>query len=206
MKRINLIINVVLVIAVGVLYFLHFQGDTDSKNPAEESLVKASVSNGTEIPIAFVRIDTLLNSMEMFSDINNDLITKQQKLESSIATQYKAFEKEVAGYQDKVSKGLLTRKEAQDIEAQLGLKGQDLEGQRNNYMAELQEEGMVGQNKVINYIMEYLEVYNSDNKFKYIFSYSFGGGLLFASDALDITPEVLAGINQKYAEEKSSKK
>jgi len=206
MKRINLIVNLILAAAVAVLFFLHFQGDSDNNEHATESLVKASVDNGTEIPIAYVKIDSLLNSMTMFADMNDNLADKQKKLEASISSQYQAFQKEVAAYQDKVSKGLLTRKEAQDLEAQLGQRGQDLEGQRNNAMAELQEEGMVSQYKVIDYIMEYLKEYNADNKFKYIFSYSFGGGLLYASEALDITPEVMEGINQKYAKETSSKK
>ncbi|MCK4920197.1 MAG: OmpH family outer membrane protein [Bacteroidales bacterium] len=205
MKRINLIINIVLAVALGVLYFLHFQVDAGNTEPVKESHVKAAVSNGTEIPIAYVQIDSLLNNMAMFADLNDDLAAKQLKLETSIGTQYQAFQKEVEDYQDKVNKGLLTRREAQELEAQLGLKGQELENQRNISLNELQEEGMVGQNKVINYIMEYLKEYNSDNKFKYIFSYSFGGGLLYASDALDITAEVMDGINQKYAEEISSK-
>lgn len=205
MKRINLIINIVIALAVGVLYFLHFQGDTDNTEPVKESPVKASVSSGTEIPIAYVKINSLLSTMAMFADLNDELSTKQLRLETTIGTQYQDFQKEVAGYQDKVSKGLLTRREAQDLEAQLGFKGQELETQRNTYLNELQEEGMVGQNKVINYIMEYLKEYNSDNKFQYIFSYSFGGGLLYASDALDITQEVMDGINQKYIEEISSK-
>ncbi len=64
---------------------------------------------------------------------------------------------------------------------------------------------MVSQNKVINYIMEYLTEYNSDNRFSMIFSYSFGGGLLFADEGLDITSEVLEGINIKYEAEKTSK-
>ncbi len=205
MKRINLIINIVLAVALGVLYFLHFQVDAGNTEPVKESHVKAAVSNGTEIPIAYVQIDSLLNNMAMFADLNDDLAAKQLKLETSIGTQYQAFQKEVEDYQDKVNKGLLTRREAQELEAQLGLKGQELENQRNISLNELQEEGMVGQNKVINYIMEYLKEYNSDNKFKYIFSYSFGGGLLYASYALDITAEVMDGINQKYAEEISSK-
>ena len=205
MKRINLIINIVLAVALGVLYFLHFQVDAGNTEPVKESHVKAAVSNGTEIPIAYVQIDSLLNNMAMFADLNDELTAKQIKLETNIGTQYQAFQREVEDYQDKVSKGLLTRREAQDLEAQLGLKGQELENQRNTFLNELQEEGMVGQNKVINYIMEYLKEYNSDNKFRYIFSYSFGGGLLYASDALDITPEVMDGINQKYSEEISSK-
>lgn len=204
MKKANLIINIVLVIALGALYFLHFKGDTDKNKPNTPTSANSQVKTEAG-PIAYVKIDSLLNSMKMYADVNDQLTSKQQKLETTFATQYQSFEKEVADFQNKVSKGLLTRREAQELEAQLGAKQQDLENQRNNFSVELQEEGMVSQNKVINYIMEYLTEYNSDNRFSMIFSYSFGGGLLFADEGLDITSEVLEGINIKYEAEKTSK-
>jgi outer membrane protein len=70
---------------------------------------------------------------------------------------------------------------------------------------ELQEENVVSQNKVIDYIMDYLEEYNSDGKYRYILSFSFGGGILYASDSHDITAEVLRGINEKYESEQEEK-
>ena len=82
----------------------------------------------------------------------------------------------------------------------------DLENQRNDYLRQLQEESTVSQNKVIDYIMQYLKEYNKDKKYEYILSYSFGGGVLYADNQLDITNKVLVGINQKYAEEQAGEK
>jgi outer membrane protein len=206
MKQTNLIINIVLVIAVAVLYVLNFTAKgTETK--IEEKPVKASESASsisTDLPIAYVNIDSLLNSMEMYEDINNNLTTKQERLEANFSSEYRSFEREVADFQEKVQKGLVTRREAADIEARLSNKRLELENQRNNYLMELQEENAVSQNKVIDYIMKYLKEYNSDNTYQYIFSYSFGGGLLYANEAMDITSEVLKGINEKYEAEKAS--
>ena len=202
MKKVSLIINVVLVIAVAVLYVFHFSSKSSNEEITKDTPTEAEkVQAMEELPIAYVQIDSLLANMEMYVDITEKLNDKQQKLESSFTSQYQSFEKEVVDFQTKVQKGLLTRREAQELEAGLGNKQAELENQRNSYLAELQEEGMVGQNKVINYIMEYLKEYNSDQKYKYIFSYSFGSALLYVNDASDITAEVLRGMNKKYAEE-----
>lgn len=202
MKKVNLIINVVLVVAIGVLYFLHFKSQPEAIETKKENTALQSSYSGDEMPIAYIQIDTLLSKMNMYTDLTDKLTKKQQKLESTFTSQYQSFEREITDYQTKVSKGLLTRSEAQSLEAGLGQKQQQLEQQRNSYLSELQEEGIVSQNKVINYIMEYLKEYNADNKYKYIFSYTFGGGLLFVDDASNITPEVLEGINAKYQKEK----
>jgi outer membrane protein len=202
MKQINLIINVVLALAVATLFYLHFSNDKDiSKSSSEETPTPINLEG--DIPIAFVQIDSLLANMQMYQDLNEKLGNKQKQLEANFQSQYKNFEKQVADAQNKIQKGLVTRSEAQDLQNQLGNKQAELENNRNNYMMELQEENVVSQNKVINYIMEYLEIYNSDNRFRYIFSYSFGGGLLYAYEGMDITSEVLAGINQQYAAEKA---
>lgn len=207
MKKGNLIINVVLVVALAVLYVLHFTGTEKEikadEKPEKQNTVKTDF--GDDIAIAYVNIDTLLNNMLMYADLNENLTGKQQRLENNFASDYRSFEQEIVNFQDKVQKGLLTRREAADIETQLSNRRLELENRRNDYLMELQEENLVSQNKVINYIMEYLEEFNNDGKYRYIFSYSFGGGLLYASDALDITSEVLEGINKKYSEEQTNK-
>jgi outer membrane protein len=207
MKKGNLIVNLVLLIAVAVLYFLHFTGSEKEtkvdEKPEKQSAAKTALS--TDLPIAYVNIDTLLNNMQMYEDLTENLTNKQQRMEGNFASDYRSFEREIVDFQEKVQKGLLTRREAADLETQLSNRRLELENRRNDYLMELQEENLVSQNKVINYIMDYLEDYNSDGKYRFIFSYSFGGGLLYASDALNITSEVLEGINKKYSAEQDSK-
>lgn len=208
MKKTNLIINIVLIVALAVLYILHFTGTEKQGTPVKQTaseIQKTTSTGDIDLPIAYVNIDTLLSNMEMYQDITDKLSSRQQRLETDFSSKYKSFEREIADFQEKVQKGLLTRREAQQLEAQLSNRRMELENQRNNYMRELQEENAVGQNKVIDYIMDYLEEYNSDDKYRYILSFSFGGGILYASDALDITQEVLRGINEKYESEQASK-
>ncbi len=48
-------------------------------------------------------------------------------------------------------------------------------------------------------ITEYLKKYNADKGYHIILSSNFGGPLLYGHPALDITSEVIGGINQEYA-------
>jgi outer membrane protein len=49
-----------------------------------------------------------------------------------------------------------------------------------------------------------LAIYNKDKGFHLILSSTFGGPLLYGHPALDITQEVLKGLNQKYSSERTS--
>lgn len=208
MKKTNLIINIVLIIGLAVLYVLHFTGGEKAEEPAKRTgseIQRTTFTGDASLPIAHVNIDTLLSNMQMYQDITENLTSRQQGLETDFGSKYKSFEREIVDFQEKVQKGLLTRREAQELEAQLNNRRMELENQRNEIMMALQEENVVGQNKVIDYIMNYLEEYNSDGTYQYILSYSFGGGILYATDALDITQEVLRGINERYESEQDSK-
>ena len=205
MKRLNTVLNIVLIVAVGVLFAIYFTGKgandivEDNETSGQQSSEKGNLS------LAYVQIDTLLANMQMYADMNDKLTTKQQQLESSFASKYRSFERDVADFQNKIQKGLVTRKEAQDLEQQLTDRRAQLENERSNLMMELQEENTVSMNRMIDYIITYLEEYNSDGKYEYIFSSSYGSGILYAKDKHNITREVLRGINAKYEQENASK-
>ncbi len=203
MKRVNLIINIVLVIAVGALFVLHFTGKGKSKPlQTEEKFVE---NDGTEKgEIAYINIDTLMNNMDMFFDIRNQLIDKQKSSEAELNSRSKDFEKEAIDFQEKVRKGLVTRSRAQEIEQELYREQQDLIGLKDKLSLELAEEEQVLNRQLIYYIIDYLKEYNIDNNYQFIISNSLGGPLLYASNKQDITNDVVKGINEKYTEERKS--
>lgn len=206
MKKASLILNVVLIAAVVVLYVLHFTGDKEAESSEKqtEQTGEAGITSTGDIEIAYVQIDTLLQNMTMYQDLNENFSAKQEQLEARWSSRYRSFEKEVNEFQDQINKGLITRREAAEREQELSNKRLDLDNQRNSLLSELQEENMVGQNRVINYIMQYLEEYNKNKDYNYILSYSFGGGILYADDRRDITQQVLKGINAKYEREQEA--
>ena len=205
MKSLNNILIIVLFVAIVPLYVLHFTSAKTTDKPATETETSVKDFSG-EIPIAYINIDSALVRMEMYTDLQMELSTKQQQLESSFASKYKTFEQSVSRYQTDVSKGLLTRSEMQEKEQQLNNERINLESLQNEYMNQMQEQGLVSNRKVIDYIMEYLKEYNQEKGLQYIFSFSFGSNLLYVNNELNITNEVIEGLNNKYKTEKVTKK
>ena len=205
MKRVNLIINIVLVIAVGALFVLYFTGKKKS-SPAstEEKLVENN--NTGKGGMAYINIDTLMNNMDMFFDVRNKLVDKQKSSEAELNSRSKDFEKEATDFQEKVQKGLITRSRAQEIEQELYLEQQNLINLKDKLSMELAEEEQVMNRQLIYYITDYLKEFNKEKNYQFIISNSLAGPLLYASDKQDITNDVVEGINAKYAKEREKPK
>jgi len=205
MKRVYLIINIVLVVAVGVLFILYFTGNEKSSSvQTEEKLVENNSTGKGEI--AYINIDTLMNNMDMFFDVRNKLVGKQKSSEAELNSRSKDFEKKATDFQEKVRKGLITRSRAQEIEQELYLEQQNLISLKDKLSLELAEEEQVMNRQLIYYITDYLEESKKEKKYQFIISNSLGGPLLYASDKQNITNDVVEGINAKYAKEREKSK
>lgn len=195
MKNLTIGLIAVLFLAVIGLYILHF---TSGKKAAP-------VNTSTNAPagsIAFVNIDSVIFKFNMFQDKRNDLTTKQKNAEAELNSKGSAYEKGVKDYQEKASKGLITRATAADMESALTRQQQELLSLRDKLQSDLMEEEQVMNRQVIDYITKYLEKNKSEYNYQYILGKSFGSVILFGDQALDITDKVLAGINQQYQGEK----
>lgn len=199
MKNVSLIANVVLGAAVAVLYVLHFTSSGTHDNPSIER-----VERGEYLPsstnIVYINFDTLLNNYDMFFDLQKEFLAKQQKLEAELTRSSRSYERQVGDFQDKVQKGLVTRSEAQQLELQLMQLQQELIGQRDEFTQELMEEEQVMNRRLQHSIYDFLEEYNRNHNYQYILSHSFGGPFLYTNKDLNITREVLEGLNKKYRE------
>ncbi len=204
MNQKHLIIESVLAVAIIVLFVLHF---TSGKHATTSG---ASVSGEGKAPasgnIVYVNIDTLLNNYDSYHDMRAQLAQKQKNMEAEFTNKGNSYQKAVADYQDKAQKGLITRSEAQKMEQQLMGEQQNLVRLRDNYSQQLSEEEQVLNRKLINDIVVYLKDYNKDGRYTYIMSNTFGGNLLYVPDSLNITKDVLKGINEQYAKNKKDKK
>lgn len=202
MKYINTILFALLFIAVGMIYYLHFKShENKSSDPSQ---IRMPEKNN----IAYVNIDTLLPQFEMYKDIQAGLAKKQSDLESNFAMKYKSFEKNVNDVQKRLADPteIITQIQKEQIDQQLTKQRMDLENLQNSYMTQLQQEGIIANRTIIGYIMNYLKDYTKGRGIQYIFSYGFGGNILYTDSTLDITNEILFGLNEKYLKEKSLKK
>lgn len=200
MKKLSLWLNIVLIIAVAGIYFLHFSGNKTSKVEVSEDGIELVIDR--DYAIAYVNIDTLVRNYDLFIDKSGELTQKKNESEAELQIQSRKFENEVRDYQDKVNKGLITRTKAQMLQQELAQKEQQFYATRDNLAMQLQEEEQVMYRQVLNEVMSYLEEYNMDYNYKFIFSNSFGGQLLYTDKSLNITSDVLVGLNEEYGKSK----
>jgi len=197
MKKLPIILIAVLFIAVIGLYFLHFSGN--------KSVNYAKVNTGANLPagsIAYVNIDTIIFKFDMFADGRDNLMAKQKIAEAELTAKGTQYEKAGKDYQEKVTKGLVTRATAADMEQSLTQQQQELVSLRDKLQANLAEEEQVMNRQVLEYITKFLEENRSVYNYQFILGKSFGSVVLYSEPSLDITQSVLDALNKKYKAEK----
>ncbi len=205
MKKTSLIINIVLVIAVAVLYVLHFMGAPATTKIAEGNEEVEDIVKG-EQAIAWVNMDSIISKYDMYFDIQKELESKGRNMEVDMTNRSRAFEKEMIASQDKVQKGLVTRSVAQQMQQDLAAKEQELYAYRDELRMRFAEEEQVMLRKIQYSITDFTKKFNQDRGYEVILSGSFGGPLLYGHPSIDITKEVIAGLNKEYQESKAPKK
>ncbi len=202
MKNLSIVLFTVLFLALIILYILHFTGNNKEMPVSQENLSTALTSEG----IAFVNIDSVIMNFEMFFDRREDLMAKQKNAESELTTKGNKYERDAKDFQEKVTKGLVTRATAAEMEQGLLKQQQELISLRDNLQTNLIEEEQVMNRQIIDYITTYLEQNKSVFNYQYILGKSFGSVVLYGDQALDITKQVTEAINLKYKSEKTTKK
>jgi outer membrane protein len=202
--NLNLIIEIVLAIAIIILFALHFTGNKN--HSAYKATNDTAIQKTVPGAIAYVNIDTVINKYAMYDDKKAEFSSKQQLIASEMNNKSNKYQSAVQDYQNKVQKHLITSIDAAKTEQQLTSDQQQLLQLRDKYAAQLSDDELVMRNQILNSIMEYLTEYNKDKGYNYILGNSFNGIILHANKGLDITHDVIKGLNEKYKTENKPKK
>ena len=155
--------------------------------------------------IVYVDLDVLLARYDMANDLSSVVETKVQNIQAEINRRGKKLESAAKDFQEKMEKGLMTRSVAEDKAQKL----QKQEADFNTYAAqkqqEIQEEQLVMMNQIGDAIKTYIEKYNQEKKYAMILTCQAGNPVLTADPSLNITEDVLAGLNAEYIELKNKK-
>jgi outer membrane protein len=198
MKKLSIVINIVLFLAVIGLYFLHFSGG--KKNI--KNYVSGSIAGVPSQSIAYINIDSVIFKFNMFIDRREELMDKQKSAEAELNSKGGQYEKGARDFQDKVNKGLITRATAEQMQQSLLQQQQELVSLRDKLQSNLMEEEQVMNRQILDYITKFLEENKSEYNYQYILGKNFGSVVLYSDTSLDITQKVLDAINKKYKAEK----
>lgn len=187
LKQASLILNIVLLLAVIFLFY---------KVSSLENSIPAPVStHAADAKVVFVNSDSLMDRYQLFNDLKDRMEKKSDSLDRLLSGRGAALEKEVRDYQERAAGMSASERELR--EESLMRKQQGLMEQRESLLEELKNEEAALTDSIHGDLMKYLREFNRGYGYDFILGYTRGGGILLASDSLDITKQVLEGLNKK---------
>jgi outer membrane protein len=195
MKNLSLILNSVLFVAVAVLYYLHF-------SPKKSSPSGEEISAPKDLNIAYINSDSVLKYYDYFKVNRDKLESKGKKLDQDLRNRAQSFQNDYEAYQRNVSN--LTIGQAKAVEEDLAKKQQNLQLYQQSLSQEMSvEEGKMTQ-ELYKRVTDHLKVYGEQNGLQIVLKYDPTSDVLFGGPGLDITKQVVEGLNKEYATEKES--
>lgn len=150
------------------------------------------------LKIAYVEVDSLMSQYQFCKDYNLLLNKKGENAANTLQQKQRALQQHANALQKKYeSNGFTTRDELERAQNQLAKEQQDLAELDQRLTNELAMENAKLNEELRDSIQAFLKVYNKTKKFDYIFSRQ-GDNILLANKKLDITSEVVAGLNKRY--------
>ncbi|SIN76659.1 OmpH family outer membrane protein [Algoriphagus halophilus] len=180
---------------LGLATVLFYGCNQPAATSSEGSTPETTTASG-DLKVAFVYTDSVINKYEYFVKKSEEITEKGKKFEGELQSRAQGFEREVANFQQ--SANSMTQNQALAKQDELGKKQQNLMTYRDNLMQELSVDEANLYNEVYTQVQEYLDNYAKENSLDVILSYTRGGAVWYASDAMDVTKAVIDGLNKKY--------
>lgn len=191
MKNLSLALNAVLLVAVGILYYLHFSGSSEENNP------KLTVATPTGV--AYINTDSVLKYYEYTKVNNKKLQDKAERLQSDLKTRAAALQGEINDYQRNINS--LTRGQIQSVEEGLARKEQNFRMAQQSAEQTILEEQQNLSLEMYGKITEFLKKYGQQNGLQIVIKRDQSSDLWYGDETLDITKQVIEGLNAAFKAE-----
>jgi len=212
-KNTSLILNGVLIVAVAVLYFLHFNNpincttsETKSDSLQLNKPVVLSPKEIKESKIVYVNLDVLNENYEYIKEVSASAKSDLKALENQYRVKAQKLEEDYAIFQQKAQQGLLSENQINTEQEAFMKRKEDLdqlEYKNQALMERIQEKT----DEMNENLKAYIKEYNKQSNYQYVFAFSSSplSQLLLVDDGLDITQEILEGLNAQYRASKAKK-
>jgi outer membrane protein len=192
----------IILIAAAILTLCACNNKNDNKqNPNATAPVVAEGG----LKVAYVDTDTILAKYQYAIDLMEELTTYKDQQEKYYQQQVTSFQ---ADYQNYLQNGAsMTLTQQQEKEAELKQRAERMTTLEQELMGKVAERQMAENEKLLNAIFAFIREYNAANQqFDIILRKTFNDSpTLYINPAMDITNEILEGLNEEYKTVKAKK-
>lgn len=202
MKNASIALSSLSLIGVIVLFILYF---SNNNKGGKTSVVTSSATLPAGASrLAYVNIDSFEAGYLPMKTKQDEFKKKQEQMDNELQRSYQQMQSDAAEIQKKAQANTLTQAEYESAQKRLMQMQQSFETRKQAMADQLLKERDEFNKNLKSQIDGYFEEYNKTHHYDFIFYYSQGvSSILYANKALDITKEVVEGMN---AEAKSSDK
>jgi outer membrane protein len=198
-SKILLACNAVLLLGLVGIYILHFTSAPKSKVNAEAT---APIQKEGGLTIAYVDTDSLLANYQYAKDLETELLAFKDQQEKYYQQQVAKFQNDYQSYLKNGS--TMTLKQQQDTEAELKARAEKMASLEQELMSKVAERQIEENTKLLNAIFAFVREYNAANQqFDIVLRKTFENSpTLYLNPGMDITQEIVDGLNEEYKEVK----
>jgi len=195
MKNASLILNLVLLVAVGVLFYLHFSGKKSTVNTRIASSNQNSAVAKGDFKIAYFDMDSINNSFMLIKDVKSELSREEEKINVELTRLQKSYNDKITHYQGQSQN--MSQVESEKANRDILQLQDKIRSTKQNMEAKYQDLYMRKMQDVKAKVEDYLKEFNKDKGYAYILAYE-PGFIFYRDSALNITDAIIAGLNEKY--------
>lgn len=196
MKNTSLIINVILAVAVIALFVIVLSDRKGSQQGSDN----VNGSAAAEMGIVFVNTDSLIIKYDLARELSEELIRKEESSRTDFNERVRVFEQDMMEFQRKLqNNGFLSLDRAQSEERRLRQKEQELQALNTRLTNDLMDAQNAMNQQLRDTITNFLKDYCKEKSYSMVLSNTMGDNLLYADSVFDVTDDVVAKLNERYA-------
>jgi len=199
-KNLSIVLNIILILAVGYLFVDKFSGNQKSEEKAGSEEKDEKIYQN--VAIAYVHSDSLLSKYDFMKEIESQLGELSEKYEKEYQNRAQGLQNEISDFQRTAQN--LTVAQGKALEENLMKKQQNLRIYQEDLSRKLRQKEAELNNELYKTISDYLQEYGDENNLQLVLTYSRGSDVLYANDGLEITNEVIEGLNKAYNQKEDS--
>lgn len=185
-------------IATAVASLFIFAQCNSDKTAQNTETPAVAVEGTTQLKIVYVDLDSLMNKYNLAMDINKEMMRKEENIKMTLSKKADEMKKEQADFEYKYKNNVFaTPERAQEEYNRLVKKEQDILKLEQRLTLEFEQEGIAKNKALRDSISSFIKEYNATRGYDYILT-RLGDNLLYANEALNITQEIVDGLNSKY--------
>lgn len=176
--------------------------NNQNAQPAQAAPVAAASTAAPSLKVAYVDIDSLLSNYKFSVTLRNEMLRKGENMRMTLAEKAKTIQADMEDFQRKVENNVYaTRQRAEEEQARILKSQEDYARLEQRLVNELSAEEAKNNLILRDSINNFLKDYNVAKGYDLILS-RMADNILLGNESLDITKEVIDGLNERYTEKK----